>query len=272
MTGKLIFYGIKERLKVYVGIVLLYLLFAFAVLRAISIPTLQNDTLLYWFTWSYKVFGVKIYGMTFILLGMAVAALVVAEIFIFVRDFYGPQAYLLFSLPVNGKQVVGSRLGLFILDFLFLVAVDFPFRLPFYRTVISSVRSGEIGSVSPWLTTPDVVYLGILTSVTWLLILTIVPLLTYLLIAVAKCLFDLSAGWLTAFIVMGYGAFYGLCHLIASIMPPLVQMPSGFPPQIQMPLGVTTYNANLIIPVLLLIANVLIFWSGTMVIDRKLNI
>ncbi|NIU55921.1 MAG: hypothetical protein GWN67_05880, partial [Phycisphaerae bacterium] len=90
------------------------------------------------------------YAMTFILLGMAAAALLVAEIIIFVRDFYSPQAYLLFSLPVNGKHVIGSRLGLFILDFLLLVALDFPFRLPFYRTLISSVTSGEIGSWTPW--------------------------------------------------------------------------------------------------------------------------
>jgi hypothetical protein len=260
MTGKLILTGLKERLKVYTGIVVLYLLYA--VLSVISKPTLQMDNILDWFIWSYEVFGVKVYAVTFILLGMAAAVLIVAEIIIFARDFYSPQAYLLFSLPVNGKHVVGSRLGLFILDFLFLVAVDLPFRLPFYRTLLSSVKSGEIGSFSLWLTTSDVLYIGILTGVTWILIFTIVPLLAYLLIAVAKCLFDLSAGWLTAFITLGYGAFYGLCYLIASVMPPLVQMPSG----------ITTYNANLFIPVLLLIANVLLFWSGTMVIDRKLNI
>jgi hypothetical protein len=104
------------------------------------------------------------------------------------------------------------------------------------------------------------------------LIFTVVPLLAYLLIAVAKCLFDLSAGWLTAFLVLGVGAFIGLGNLIASVMPPLVQLPYGMPPLVQMPPGITTYNTNLFIPVLLLIANVLLFWSGTMVIDRKLNI
>jgi hypothetical protein len=270
MTGKLILPGLRERLKVYAGIVLLYLLYA--VLSAFSEPTPQMDNILDWFTWSYGLFGMRIYAMTFILLGMAAAALVVAEILIFVRDFYSPQAYLLFSLPVNGKQVIGSRLGLFILDFLFLVALDLPFRWQFYRDLISSITSGEIGGWTPWLATSDWLYIGLLWGVTWILIFTIVPLLTYLLIAVAKCLFDLNAGWLTAFVALGYGAFYGLCYLIASVMPPLVQMPSGMPPQVQMPLGVTTYNANLFIPVLLLIANVLIFWSGTMVIDRKLNI
>jgi hypothetical protein len=260
MTRKLMLYGIKERLKVYAGIVLLYLLYA--VVSTVSKPTPRMDNILDWFVWSYDVLGVKIYAMTFILLGMAAAALLVAEIIILVRDFYSPQAYLLFSLPVNGKHVVGSRLGLFFLDFLLLVALDLPFRLPFYRTLLSSVTSGEIGSFSPSLATSDLVYLGILVGVTWFLIFTIVPLLTYLLIAAAKCLFDLSAGWLIAFVALGYGAFYGLCYLLASVMPPLFQMP----------LGSATYHANPWIPILLLIANVLIFWSGTRVIDRKLNI
>jgi hypothetical protein len=89
-----------------------------------------------------------------------------------------------------------------------------------------------------------------------------VPLFAYLLIAAAKCLFDLSSGWLTAAIALGFGAFTGLCYLLASALPPLVDIPSGS----------TTYNANPFIPVLLLIANGLIFWSGTLVIDRKLNI
>ncbi|HSF80241.1 MAG TPA: hypothetical protein VLA49_03345 [Anaerolineales bacterium] len=260
MTGKLILTGLKERLKVYAGIVLLYLLFA--VLSTVSEPTPRMDNILDWFTWSYELFGVKIYAMTFVLLGMAAAALLVAEILILVRDFYSPQAYLLFSLPVNGKHVIGSRLGLFTLDFLFLVALDLPFRFTFYRDLISSVTSGEIGSWTPWLTSSDQLYIGILTGLTWILIFTIVPLLTYLLIAAAKCLFDLSAGWLTAFVALGYGAFYGLCYLFASALPPLVQMPSGS----------TTYATNPLIPVLLLVANVLVFWSGTMVIDRKLNI
>ena len=132
MTLKLILYGVKERLKVYAGIVLLYLLYA--VLSTVSKPTPRMDNILDWFTWSYEVLGVKIYAMTFILLGMAAAALLVVEIIIIVRDFYSPQAYLLFSLPVNGRHVVSSRLGLFVLDFLLLVALDFPFRLPFYRT------------------------------------------------------------------------------------------------------------------------------------------
>jgi hypothetical protein len=122
------------------------------------------------------------------------------------------------------------------------------------------------------LATSDWLYIGLLWGVTWILIFTIVPLLAYLLIAVAKCLFDLSAGWLTAFIALGYGTFYALCYLIASVIPPLVQLPYGMPPQVQLPSGITTYNANLFIPVLLLIVNVLTFWSGTMVIDRKLNI
>jgi len=270
MTGKLILAGLKERLKVYAGIVVLYLLYA--VLSAVSEPTPRMDSLLDWFSWSYEVLGVEIYAMTFILLGMAAAALIVAEIIIFTRDFYSPQAYLLFSLPVNGKHVVGSRLGLFILDFLFLVALDFPFRLPFYRGVISSVTSGEIGGWTPWLTTSDLLYITILTGLTSVLILTIVPLLTYLLIATAKSLFDLSTGWLAAFVVLGAGAFIGLCYILASAIPPLVQLPAGLPPLVQMPEDITIYNVNLFIPVLLLIANVLIFWSGTRVIDRKLNI
>ena len=270
MTGKLILTGLKERLKVYAGIVLLYLLYA--VLSAVSEPTPRMDNILDWVNWSYELFGVEIHAMSFILMGMAAATLIVAEIIMFARDFYGPQAYLLFSLPVNGKQVIGSRLTLFILDFLFLVALDLPFRWQFYRGVISSVTNGEIGGWTPWLTTSDVLNIGILTGVTWILIFTIVPMLTYLLIAVAKSVFDLSASWLVAFISLGYGAFYGLCYLIGSVMQPLVQLPAGMPPLDQIPADITIYNVNLFIPVLLLIANVVIFWSGTMVIDRKLNI
>jgi len=256
MTLKLILYGIKERLKVYAGIVLLYLLYI--VVSNAYQPAFLMDR----FFWSFDVLGVKIDVATFVILQMAVAALVVAEMIIFVRDFYSPHAYLLFSLPVNGKNVIGSRFGLFILDFLMLIALDFPFRLPFYRSLLSSAISGEIGSLSPWLTTSDLLYVGILGGLTGILIFTIVPLLTYLLIAGAKCLFDLSVGWLTAFVALGYGAFTGLCYVLASTMPPMVHMPFGS----------TTYDTNPFIPVLLLIANVLIFWSGTMVIDRKLNI
>ena len=270
MTGKLILAGLKERLKVYVGIVLLYLLFA--VLSAISEPTPRMDNILDWVNWSYELFGVEIYAMSFILLMMAAAALLVAEIIFFVRDFYGPQAYMLFSLPVKGKNVIASRLGLFVLDFLMLGALDLPFRWQFYRGVISSVTSGEIGGWAPWLTTSDVLGIGILTGVTFILIFTIVPLLTYLLIAMAKCVFDLSAGWLTAFVAVGAGVFYGLSNLIGSVMPPLIQLPAGWPPLVQRPADISIYNVNLFIPVLLLAANVLIFWSGTKVIDRKLNI
>jgi len=260
MTRKLILAGLKERLKVYAGIVLLYLLYA--VLSAISEPTPRMDNILDWVNWSYELFEVKIYAMTFILLGMAAAVLVLAEILIFVRDFYSPQAYLLFSLPVNGIQVIGSRLSLFVLDFLFLVALDLPFRWQFYRGMFSSVTSGEIGGWTPWIAASDWLYIGLLQGVTWILIFTSVPLLAYLLIAAAKCLFGLSAGWLTAALALGFGAFTGLCYLLASAMPPLVNMQ----------LGSRTYETNLFIPVFLLIANVLIFWSGTMVIDRRLNI
>lgn len=254
MTLKLILYGIKERLKVYAGIVLLYLLYL--VISITYVPTPQMDKLLDWFLWSYEVLGVKIDAGTFLILPMAVAALLVVELIIFVRDFYSPQAYLLFSLPVNGKNVIGSRLGLFILDFLMLAALDFPFRLPFYRSLLTSTISGEIGSFSSWLTTSDLLNIGILSGLTWILIFTIVPLLAYLLIVVAKCLFDLSAGWLTAFVALGIGAFTGLCYILASAMPPMSTMYDTYP----------------FILVLLLIANVLIFWSGTMVIDKKLNI
>ncbi len=254
MTGKLILTGLKERLKVYAGIVLLYLLYI--VVSNAYVPTPQMDRLLDWFLWSYELFGVRIDVGTFLILPMAAAALLVAEMIIFVRDFYSPHAYLLFTLPVNGKNVIGSRLGLFILDFLLLAALDFPFRLPFYRSLLTSTVSGEIGSWSPWLTTSDLLNIGILAGLTWILIFTIVPLLAYLLIAVAKCVFDLSAGWLTAFVALGIGAFTGLCYILASAMPPMS----------------TTYDTYPLIPVLLLIANVLIFWSGTMVIDRKLNI
>ena len=263
MIGKLILTGLKERLKVYAGIVVLYLLYA--VLSVFSEPTPRIDNLLDWVNWTYEIFGVEIYAMSFVLFFMAAAALVVAEIIIFARDFYGPQAYLLFSLPVNGKQVVASRLGLFILDFLFLVALDLPFRWSFYRDWWSSVTSetlGDIGSFWPWMTTSDLLYIGLLNVSNWILILTIVPLFAYLLIAAAKSLFDLSTGWLAAFVILGAGAFTMLGNILASAMPPLIDIPPGS----------TTYDANLLIPVLLLIANVLIFWSGTIVIDRKLNI
>ncbi|MDH3943372.1 MAG: hypothetical protein OEV06_04675 [Anaerolineae bacterium] len=260
MTRKLLLYGLKERLKVYVGIVLLYLLYA--VISTASKPTPRMDNILDWFTWSYELFGVEIYAMTFVVLGMAAAALLVAEILIFVRDFYSPQAYLLFSLPVNGRQVIASRLGLFTLDFLFLVAVDLPFRFSFYRDLISSATSGEMGSLTPWMTTSEMLKVIILKGATGILIFTIVPLLTYLLIAAAKSMFDLSAGWLTAFIAAGYGAFWGLCSMIASAMPPLLHLSYGS----------MEYVTNPFIPALLLAANLLIFWAGAKVIDRKLNI
>jgi hypothetical protein len=260
MTRKLILTGLKERLKVYAGIVVLYLLYA--VLSAVSEPTPRMDKFLDWVNWSYEVLGVEIHAMSFILLGMAAAALIIAEIIIFARDFYSPQAYLLFSLPVNGKQVVGSRLGLFMLDFLLLVALDLPFRWPFYRSLLSSTTSGNIDSFTSWLTTSDLLYIGILSGLTWILILTIVPLFAYLLIAAAKSLFDLSAGWLVAFLALGFGAFTGLCIALASVMPPLVQIS----------IRLKTYETNALIPVLLLIAAVIIFWSGSRVIDRKLNI
>jgi len=122
------------------------------------------------------------------------------------------------------------------------------------------------------LTTTDLWKLGILTGITLILIFTLVPLLTYLLISVAKSVFDLSAGWLTAFVAVGAGVFYGLSNLIGSVMPPLIQLPAGWPPLVQRPADISIYNVNFLIPVLLLAANVLIFWSGTKVIDRKLNI
>ena len=278
MTGKLILTGLKERLKVYAGLVLLYMFYL--VVNSVDKSTLLIDILgikkdaaniLIDQLFNFKIFAVKIDVATFLFAGMAATALLVVEIIIFVRDFYSPHAYLLFSLPVNGKHVIGSRLGLFFLDFLVLVALDLPIRLPFYRTFSASFTSGPISNWTPWLTTSDLLNIGILASVTWILILTIVPLLAYLLIAVAKCVFDVSVGWLTGFVALGAGAFMGLCYLIAWGMAPLVQMPSGMPPA-QIPPGVTTYYANLFIPVLLLIANVLLFWSGTMVIDRKLNI
>jgi len=151
---------------------------------------------------------------------------------------------------------------LFALDFLMLFALDLPFRWSFYQTLLSSFRDGEISSFYPWLTTSDWLYLGILKGLTWILIFTMVPLLAYLLIAAAKNLFDLSAGWLTAFVAVGAGIFTGLCYLLALAMPQLIHMP----------MGSTTYDTNPLIPVLLLAGNVLIFWSGTRVIDRKLNI
>ncbi|UCD99674.1 MAG: hypothetical protein JSV42_02785, partial [Chloroflexota bacterium] len=140
--------------------------------------------------------------------------------------------------------------------FLLLVVLDLPFRLSFYRTLISSITSGEIGSYSPWLTTPDLLNIAILAGLTWILFFISIPLLAYLLIAVAKCVFDLSAGWLTAFVALGIGAFIGLCDILVSAMPPMS----------------TTYDTYPFILVLFLIANVLFFWSGTMVVDRKLNI
>ena len=259
MTGKLILAGLKERLKVYAGIVMLYLLYA--VLSIVSDPTPRMDKFLDWVNWSFEVFGVKVYAISFILLGIAAVALLVAEIIIFTRDFYGSRAFLLFSLPVKGKNVIASRLGIFVLDFLLLVALDLPFRWPFYRTLLSSFRDGEIRGFYPWLTTSDWLYLSFLKGVTWILIFTIVPLLTYLLIAAAKILVDLSVDWLVAFIVLIAGAFTGLCYALASAMPPLIHLP----------LGSTTYDTNPLIPVLLLIVNVLIFWSATIVINRKLN-
>jgi hypothetical protein len=270
MTGKLILTGLKERLKVYAGIALLYLLYA--VLTAIYKPTPEMDRLVDWVGWSYGLHGITIYGVSHLMGWLAIAALLVAEIIIFARDFYSPNAYLLFSLPVNGRHVIGSRLGLFMLDFLLLFMLDLPIRFSFYRGVVATVTTGEISTYFPWLTTADWRNIGILAGIVGILIFTIIPLLAYLLIAIAKCVFDMGVGWLTPFIALGVGAFSGLWYLIASVMPPLFQTPSGMPPQVQMPSGITTYNVNLFIPVLLLVVNVLLFWSGTMVINRKLNI
>jgi len=149
--------------------------------------------------------------------------------------------------------------------------LDLPIRFSFYRDLAATFTTGEVSRWSPWLTPADWWNIGILAGIVGILIFTIIPLLAYLLISVAKCVFDLSVGWLTGFVALGAGAFMGLCYLIAWGMAPLVQKPSGMPPA-QIPPGITTWNANLFIPVLLLIANVVIFWSGTRVIDRKLNI
>jgi hypothetical protein len=270
MTLKLVFYGLKERLKVYAGIALLYLLYV--VLFTVYKPTPEMDRLVDWVGWSYGLHGMTIYGVSFLMVWLAIAALLVAEIILFARDFYSPNAYLLFSLPVNGKQVIGSRLGLFTLDFLLLFVLDLPIRFSFYRDLVATVTTGEVSTYFPWLTPADWWNIGILAGLVGILIFTIIPLLAYLLIAIAKCVFDLSAVWLTPFVALGVGAFTGLCYLIASVMPPQVQLPSGMPPQVGIPSGMTTYNANLFIPGLLLIANVLLFWSGARVIDRKLNI
>jgi len=269
MTFKLILTGLKERLKIYAGIVLLYLLYA--VLTAIYKPTPEMDRLVDWVGWSYGLHGMKIYAVSFLMVWLAIAALLVAEIIIFARDFYSPNAYLLFSLPVKGRHVIGSRLGLFTLDFLLLFGLDLPIRFSFYRGVIATVTTGEVSTYFPWLTPADWLNIGILTGIVGILIFTIIPLLAYLLISVAKCVFDMSVGWLTPFVALGVGAFTGLFYLIASVMPPLVLVPSGMPPA-EIPPGITTWNANLFAPILLLIVNVLLFWSGTKVIDRKLNI
>jgi hypothetical protein len=269
MTLKLILYGIRERLKIYAGIVLLYLLYA--ALTAIYKPTPEMDRLVDWVGWGYRIHGITIYGVSHYMGWLAIAVLLVAEIIFFVRDFYGPQAYLLFSLPVNGRQVIGSRLGLFTLDFLLLFLLDLPIRVSFYRDVATTFTTGEVGRWSPWLTPADWGNIAILAGIVGILIFTIIPLLAYLLIAIAKCVFDLSVGWLTPLVALEAGTIMGLCYLIGWGMAPLVQKPSGMPPA-QIPPGITTWNANLFIPVSLLIVNVLLFWAGTRVIDRKLNI
>jgi hypothetical protein len=269
MTFKLILTGLKERLKIYVGIVLLYLLYV--VLTTIYKPTPEMARLVDWVGWSYRIHGITIYEVSHLMGWLAIAVLLVAEIIFFARDFYSPNAYLLFSLPVNGRQVIGSRLGLFTLDFLLLFVLDLPIRFSFYRDLATTFTTGEVSRWSPWLTPADWGKIGILAGIVGILIFTIIPLLAYLLISVAKCVFDLSVGWLTGFVALGGGAFMGLCYLIAWGMAPLVQKPSGMPPA-QIPPGITTWNANLFIPVSLLIVNVLLFWVGTIVIDRKLNI
>ena len=171
-----------------------------------------------------------IYAVSHLMLWLAIAVLLVAEIIFFARDFYSPNAYLLFSLPVNGRQVIGSRLGLFTLDFLLLFVLDLPIRFSFYRDLATTFTTGEVSRWSPWLTPADWWNIGILAGIVGILIFTIIPLLAYLLIAIAKCVFDLSVGWLTGFVALGAGAFMGLCYLIAWGMAPLVQKPSGLPP------------------------------------------
>ena len=256
MTTKLIRAGLKVRLKVYAGVLLFYLLYA--LLSAFSSPTPRMDSLLNWFTWSYEVLGVKIHAVSFLLPGIAAAALLVAEIMLIARDFYGPGASLQFTPPMTGVQLITSRLGLFALSYLLLLALDFPFRWPFYRTLSASITGGEIRSFWPLLAPSDLVYPGILTGVTWVLTFTLVPLLTCLLVATAKYRFGVQASWLPALLALGYGVFVGLCYLFASAMPPLVSLRPD----------AAAFDTNPLIPLVLLSANVLVFWSGATIIDR----
>jgi hypothetical protein len=257
MLGKWIRTGFKARRKVYAGIVLLYLLYA--LLSVIAKPTARMDNLLDWFNWSVEVVGVKIIGMTFILLGIAAAALLVAEITLLARDFYSPQVIQLVSKPINAHRLVGSRLWMFLLSFLMLIVLDFPLRWPFYQGWFSSVTGGEIASLSPALAASDFIYLGVLAAITWILILTLVPLLTCLLTASAKYLFDLSTRWLAVLLGLGYAFWIGVGILLASVMPPLISLQPGS----------KTYETNHWIPVLLLVGNLLIYWLATKLIDRE---
>ncbi|MEJ2488160.1 MAG: hypothetical protein P8Y68_20770 [Anaerolineales bacterium] len=172
MTGKLILTGLKERLKVYAGIVLLYLLYA--VLTAIYKPTPEMDRLVDWVGWSYRIHGITIYSVSHYMGWLAIAVLLVAEIIFFARDFYSPNAYLLFSLPVKGRHVIGSRLALFTLDFLLLFVLDLPIRFSFYRDLATTFTTGEVGRWSPWLTPADWGNIAILAGIVGILIFTII--------------------------------------------------------------------------------------------------
>jgi hypothetical protein len=248
MTRKLIYFGTLERLKIYAGILVLYLLFF--LVSSFGGPLLDVEIL----DTRFDLASVPV-------LGIAVLVLAFAELILFVRDFYTPSAYLLFSLPVKGIDVIGSRFTLFLQGYLLLIVLDLPFRVALVRAFLS-VLYGEMAKHLSWLTASDMRWLSAVMIIAGILIFTLLPLITYLLIATAKCIFDLNSSWLVFYVIGGFGVILLLGFLISLFSPQLIDMPHG----------AQTYTVNWILLLPLVLLNIIFFWAASWVIDRKLNI
>jgi hypothetical protein len=259
MTHKLIYFGTLERLKIYVGILIFYLLFF--LVSSLGGPILE----------------VNIFSDTYIdvssalVLGMSLTALMLMELILFVRDFYSSTAYLLFSLPVKGSAVVGSRVALFLQNIVLLTILDLPTRVPMVRAILSGLPD-EIGHEVTLPAASEMLWPGIVSIVAGLLVLTLIPLITYFLISSGKCIFDLNSSWLVPYITGVLGVIFLIGYLISDFVPHI----GDFIPQL---IDIHYYNAKtyaitvnyfLLLPLMLI--NGLFFWAGSWIIDRKLNI
>ena len=259
MTRKLIYFGILERIKIYAGILIFYLIFF--LVRGLGGPILEVD-----------VFpDTCIDASSVLVLGMSLTALMLTELILFVRDFYSPTAYLLFSLPVKGGAVVGSRVALFLQNVLLLTILDLPARVPMVRAILSGLP-GEIGHKVTLPTVSEMLWPGIVSIVAGLLLLTLIPLIIYFLISSAKCIFDLNSSWLVIYVTGVLGVIFLVGYFISQFVPHI----NDFVPQL---IDIHYYDAktytitvNYIDLLPLVLINGLFFWAGSWVIDRKLNI